>query len=95
MKNVFNLIKSWSFTAFPDATPENHLRKALHEINEAIQVPNDKEEYADITIALFSAVSRAGISYDEYLSAIEHKLKVNEKRKWKRLSDGTHQHVNS
>ena len=43
-------------------------------------------------IALLAAAYKADIAFLKLVEAVETKLEVNKKRKWKKLADGTYQH---
>jgi hypothetical protein len=54
-KKFYNELGEWAKVAFPDAGPVEHLKKLIAEANEAIQAPDDIEEYADCLMCLFAA----------------------------------------
>jgi hypothetical protein len=93
MKNLYESVKIFCFKKFPDASNIDHLRKLNDETMEAIETPFDIEEYADCLIALLGAANKSGFNYDELLKASKEKLFICEKRKWKKLKNGTYQHI--
>lgn len=90
---LYEEIGAWSKNAFPDANSIDHLQKLKHEAQEAKETPYKIEEYADCMIALLAAAWKADIAFFELIEAVESKLEVNKKRNWKKLSDGTYQHL--
>ena len=92
MKIVFEQIREFVNKTFPEAGSKQHLLKAKQEIKEAIE-SNDITEYADVIIAMFAAATKSDYSFLDLEQAIKRKMIVNKKRKWKKLKDGTHQHI--
>lgn len=89
---LFNNMGRFAVKEFPEAGSIEHLKKLKQEADEAIEKPNDLEEYADILLALFGAAYKAGFTYEQLLKASKSKFEVVQKRKWIKLPDGTYQH---
>jgi hypothetical protein len=80
----------WSATQFgmPDVKgPVGPLRHMEKEVREAIEKPNDIEEYADILILWLDATWRAGFSMEQVIQAAHNKMKVNRERHWQKIID--------
>jgi hypothetical protein len=70
-----------------------HLKK---EVDEALEAPNDLEEYVDLLLLVFDATRRAGFWYHELVAAAFEKLAKNKARKWpdwRNLSDVPVEHI--
>jgi len=93
MENLYLDIGSQGKRIFPDAGPIDCLNKMKDEADEAIEEPDNIIEYADCLIALFHASFKAGFTYGELEKAVSKKVKINEKRNWKKNSNGTYSHV--
>ncbi len=76
-------IASWSDATFgadrPPRIPLHHLAK---EVQELIETPNDRMEYADCLILLLDAYRMAGGSADDLILACQEKLEINREREW-------------
>lgn len=92
MKALYNSIGKFAISAFPDSTPQGHIRKMQEEGDEVIENPTDIIEYADCLIALLAASYRQGFSYIDLLNATKNKLEVNKKRSWAKIN-GLYQHI--
>lgn len=92
-KYLYQLIGNLAYRLFPDAGSIEHMKKLKQEADEVISEPNNIEEYADCLFALISASVKAGYSYNELIEATFKKACINQKRKWKLMPDGTHQHI--
>lgn len=89
--DVQKLISGWADRTFPDRTIGEailKLKKELAELDTASYL--DAGEFADVAILLFDVAHLSGIDIS---TAVENKMAINEKRVWKKLDDGTHQHV--
>jgi len=95
MKELYTLMGKFAKETFPDAGPVEHLRKLVQEAEEAIDDPANIEEYADCLLTIFGAAAKANFFYKELLQAAQEKLGKVQKRKWKRNSDGTYQHIDN
>jgi len=93
MKEVYYKMGEFSVDVMPDATPIEHLLKLKHEAQEAIDEPGDIVEYADCLLALYAAAYKSGFTYEELRKAGEEKIEVLKTRKWRRIEDGTYQHI--
>ena len=58
------------------------LHHCAEEVQELIDDPSDKEEWADVFILLFDAASRRGIPFSDIMDWVEAKYEKNTKRKW-------------
>lgn len=93
MRNLFNEISSFAKDVFPNATNIEHLTKLKNEAQEAIETPEDIEEYADCLIALFGACQKSKFSFEQLYDAASKKMIINRSRTWVKQKDGTYQHV--
>lgn len=59
--------------------PINHLKK---EVDELLECPLDRHEYADCFLLLVDAYRRAGGNIYDLLKAVEEKIKINKSREW-------------
>jgi hypothetical protein len=59
--------------------PINHLKK---EVNELLESPLDRHEYADCFLLLVDAYRRAGGNIYDMLKAVEEKIEINKNREW-------------
>lgn len=93
----------WSLTAFPDGDELTSLEKARVEIKELKALLTEdwdkyiahaeKEEYVDVIMCLLFSAAKRGYTANEIMTAFAEKLGVNKKRKWKKNSDNTYQHI--
>lgn len=82
--------RDWSEATFgtnAQRGPVGPLKHLLKEVNEAIEKPDDIEEYADCVFLIFDACRRAGFSFHQLVHAIRAKLAVNRVRKWPPISE--------
>jgi hypothetical protein len=98
MDETITTVATWADETFGTTTPEAALQRALLEIKELqayiswLGNAQDKgiaEEAADVCITLYRYI------YLVDPEAINKKMAVNRKRKWKLNGDGTAQHVKS
>jgi len=75
-------IGEWSEATFDDIGPTPKLHHLKKEVEEVLQAPLDRVEYADCLILLLDAARKAGISADELLEVTYEKLQVNKRRLW-------------
>lgn len=94
-QNLFSAYSDFVWSAFPDASCNDHLKKLKIEADEAMQDNRDIVEFADCLGAIYGAVTKAGFSYSELIKAGFEKLAINKTRKWELLPDGTYQHIKS
>lgn len=78
---------------FPDHTLAGHIAKLKTECDEIMNDPNDVMEFADVLLVFMSMANTAGFDPREILTAAEIKLNINRSRKWRKLHDGTYQHL--
>ena len=90
---LFNEMGIFAVNTFSDIGSIEHLKKLKNEADEAISEPQNIVEYADCELALHAAVYRAGFTYEQLQKAKFEKLKIVKKRKWKKMYDGTYQHL--
>lgn len=90
---LYNEFGEWIKIVFPDATAKEHILKLKIEADELIENITDKYEYADCILALFGAAYKSGLSYEVLINAIKSKFEINKNRTWRRLEDGTYQHI--
>lgn len=67
---------------FGKSDPVAKLRHLAEEVQELIEAPQDRMEWADCTILLIDAARKAGLSMDDLHKAARDKLEINKKRKW-------------
>ncbi len=76
-------IAQWSDATFgscrPATRPLHHLAK---EVQELIETPDDRMEYADCLILLLDAYRMAGGSADDLIATCYKKLEINKERQW-------------
>jgi hypothetical protein len=82
---TFETIAQWCEETFGPATPERIASRAAEEMDELLADPHKVEEAADIVIIL----SR----HSGLWAAVEAKMAVNRKRKWRLMGDGSGYHV--
>ncbi len=76
-------IASWSDATFGSGrTPSIPLHHLAKEVQELIETPNDRMEYADCLILLLDAYRMYGGSTDDLINACWEKLETNRKREW-------------
>ena len=82
---LYKIHEEWSNNAFGlpcERGPQGPLKHLLLEVQEALDAPDDLEEYADCLILVLDAARRAGFSKDELIEASILKVRKNEKRQW-------------
>jgi len=82
MKSFWEEQSMWSTATFGPGNGIGALKHLKKEADEALENPNDLEEYADMVHLVFDACRRAGFSFDELTAACHAKLAKNKKRKW-------------
>ena len=75
-------IAAFTDSVFGDSYPVAKLHHLAEEVQELIEEPEDRMEWADCMILLIDAAAKAGMSMDDLYSAVEDKMKINKKRKW-------------
>jgi hypothetical protein len=100
-EQVFEKFAEFSLKAFVNSTAStslNHLKTEIEEVQKEL----DKgtvfsaqllAEYADCFLCLVSSASRVRIPAQLIVSAMDHKAKINQGRKWKDNGDGTYSHI--
>lgn len=85
---------AWADETFGDRTPEQVLAHLKREINELIETPDDRLEYADCLILLLESAQLVGLSADDVVMAAFEKMGINKKRKWGVPNDdGSVEHI--
>lgn len=79
--STFEKMTGLASKVFTKADSSTHLIKIKEEVDEALE-SYEIEEFADILLALYAAVGKAGYSENQLKSAAEKKLKTLKKRKW-------------
>lgn len=90
---IFSELADFLNDKFPDLTVDSQFKKLENEMLELKQYPSDVMEYADCFLCLFGLAHSSGISFNELRKAIVEKMEIVKKRKWKKESDGTYQHI--
>lgn len=91
--NCQRLIANWANDVFPDRTVDEAILKMNKEVAELDESKFlDAGEFADVAILLFDIAYLAGIDIER---AIENKMAVNVGRVWRKLEDGTRQHISA
>jgi hypothetical protein len=75
-------IGEWSEATFDDNSPAPKLHHLKEEVDELLEAPMDRAEYADCLILLLDAARKAGIGADELVQAAYQKLEINKRRLW-------------
>lgn len=93
--DIFDRINENNDKLFKQASWQHFLNKAEKEIAETKDAPKSKRllEYADVLICVLGAAAKDGCTLQQLLTAVEHKLDVNDRRTFIRQPDGTYQHV--
>lgn len=85
------LIAGWADEVFPDRTISEAVFKMKKELLELEGSKHlDPGEFADVAILLLDIAHLAGV---DIAAAVEDKMKINMRREWVKLEDGTRQHV--
>jgi NTP pyrophosphatase (non-canonical NTP hydrolase) len=93
MQGIIDEIGDWSEKTFPKQTSVGKLHHLLEEVGELIEECerepgfmatslNKNLEFADCFILLLDAARKEGLSSDDILVTISHKMEINKKRKW-------------
>ena len=91
MDNLHKLLKeieTFSNSAFGTPQVRNEtatLRKLKAEIDELIENPNDKHEWADVFLLLLDAARRKGYTINDLISFGLEKIEINKNRTWKKF----------
>lgn len=91
-----NLYEYWgelSYKIFPKAGTIEHIKKLKQEADELISNPDDIEEYADCLLCLIAGARKKRIDPNDLIEVAYKKAMINERREWRELPDGTHQHI--
>ena len=86
----------FSIQTFGTIEQRNHVGPLMHlkkEIEEVINAPNDRLEWADCFLLLLDAAFRNGYSMQDLIDFGIEKLEINKKRTWTKNKDGTFSHV--
>jgi hypothetical protein len=75
---------------FPKRTQSKAFLKLYEELGEVIKNPSDPLEWADVFIMLLDLSKMNNI---DVVSAILHKMQINQERVWTETPTGTYQHV--
>lgn len=89
-ENLQDYIHQWANKVFPNRTIHHALLKMYGEISECIENPKDPAEWADVGILLFDLAAMNGV---DIISAMQNKMEINIKRKWKIDNMGIMSHV--
>jgi predicted house-cleaning noncanonical NTP pyrophosphatase (MazG superfamily) len=92
-EQLFREHGQWTMETFPGHTLIGHINKLKTECDEIMESPNDVMEFADVLLAFMSMANAAGFDPREILTAAEIKLNINRSRKWRKLPDGSYQHI--
>lgn len=79
---------AWSQETFGNVGPVGPLKHLSKEAQEAAQNPTDLSEWADITMLIWDAQRRAGITDEQLMQAVAEKLAINKQREWPAPCDG-------
>lgn len=77
-----NEIADFTDRAFGQATPVSKLHHLAEEVQELIETPEDRLEWADCMILLIDAAKKAGYDMNDLYQAVQDKMEINKKRKW-------------
>lgn len=75
----------WSQATFGsdlDRGPIGALKHLAKEVNETLEKPRDRTEYADCFLLVIDAARRAGITFGDLVEASADKLEVCKQRQW-------------
>lgn len=92
IEKLYNEIGEWSKDVFADADSIDHIKKMIIEGEEVINDPDDIYEYADCLISLFAAAYKRNFDFHHLIYVTHNKLKINKKREYIKLDNGTYQH---
>jgi hypothetical protein len=90
-RQQYKTIIAFQDKTFPEATPLsciNHLKEEIGELEESIEIGVlRKLEIADCFMLLFGICHTSGMKYEDIVSAIDLKHKINLKRKWGEINE--------
>jgi len=96
-KKQFETIVKWQDEVFTSATVMsciNHLEEEVQEMKVDFELGLISDlEIADCFMLLFGVANKAGLKYEDVVSAIDAKMQINYKRKWKLNEKGYAKHV--
>lgn len=98
-KEQFESIYSWQLETFgyvPALPKIFHLEQEVIELQHdlATNAEGKRLEFADCFILLFGAAAADGMSFEDISKAINEKMEINRKRKWKKADEnGVTNHV--
>lgn len=81
-QNMQDDIAGFTDEVFGASTPVSKLHHLTEEVQELIDAPDDKMEWADCMILLIDAAKKAGYDMDDLYQAVQSKMEINKKRKW-------------
>lgn len=85
-KEQYDTIREWQDKVFTKATMlscASHLQEEVDELIQDIQSgKTGLEEIADCFLLLIGVCNKRGLSYDNIVSLIDHKMQKNYTRKW-------------
>lgn len=90
---LFDEMGKFAVAVFPDATAADHMRKLSIESLESAECTDDIMEFADCLLCIYGAAFKSGFSYADLNAAAMRKLIINRARNWRKLPDGTYQHI--
>ena len=81
-KEQFEVVTEWQKKTFKQSTALSkiaHLREEIEELNEDVKNGSQERrlEFADCFILLMGAAASDGMSFDDIVSAIDEKMKIN------------------
>lgn len=86
-------IGQWAQVTFPDEGVAGKLIHLKEEVQELIDAPNDRDEWADCFLLLFDAARKQGLSFNDVANAINLKFQKNKLRTWTQDQPGVYHHV--
>lgn len=98
-KKRFEEITNWQRETFPTMTVLSsiiHLQEEVQELKTDAIMKNSTIglEFADCFILLFGAAAANGMTYEDIVSCVDEKFKINKQRKWSRPNkDGVVNHI--
>ena len=99
-KEQYNKICEWQRSVFTKATPLScafHLQEEVEELVIDLQKHNTGlEEIADCFLLLIGVCNMKGLSYDDIVTLIDTKMKINFERQWGEVNEkGYVKHIKS
>lgn len=80
---LLDLISGWSEVAFgPGLRTDQVIKHIESELNEIRQDPMDLEEWVDVILLAINGASRTGVTGNDIINAIKHKVRKNCMRVW-------------